>query len=145
MADDDKQPLGAWLIAQVRGGGVHEIPEGTASLPDASDFLDANTVFFKQSGGGKVQAKPLTLPTRDHAETILHLSHLGFHGHVRLPSSPAAARTLKQQLNARLASITEKTNHLARSRTSDESKALDLAGLLQQWMIHGNPAARGKS
>jgi hypothetical protein len=34
--------------------------------------------------------------------------------------------------------------HLARSRTSDERKAADLAGLLQHWMVHGKPHRESK-
>lgn len=45
------------------------------------------------------------------------------------------ARELKTGLTA----CHERANHFAHSRTSDERKAADLAGLLQHWMIHGRP------
>jgi len=139
LADDEKQPLAEWLAAQTSGGKPHVIPEGQASLPDASDMLDANTIFFRQSTGGKAMFRPLPLPSRSHAEIIFTLARLGLHSDVQLPEAENAAHQLNQQLDARLAAIAEKANHLARSRTSDERKAADLAGLLQHWMIHGKP------
>jgi len=66
------------------------------------------------------------------------------HGSIRLPEQESAARELKRLLDSRLEAIAEKANHLARSRTSDESKAADLAGLLQHWMIHGKPQNRAR-
>jgi hypothetical protein len=130
LTDDEKQPLGQWLAAQTTGGKSFAIPEGHASLPDANDFLDPNTVFFRQSTGGKAKPQRLPLPSRSHAETIFMLAQPGLHGSVRLPETENAARDLQQQLDARLAGIAEKADHLARSRTSDERKAADLAGLL---------------
>ncbi|MBI5772339.1 MAG: N-6 DNA methylase [Verrucomicrobia bacterium] len=139
LAADENQPLAEWLAMQATGGKTFTIPEGHASLPDASDFLDASTVFFRQSTSGKAKSEPLHLPTRSHAEIIFTLSQLGLHGNVRLPETEKAAQEFKQLLDARLAAITEKTEHLAGSRTSDEGKITDLAGLLKHWMIHGKP------
>jgi len=36
--------------------------------------------------------------------------------------------------------ISEKADHLAGSRTTDQAKAADISRLLQHWMIHGKPA-----
>jgi len=144
LTDAEKQPFPDWLAAQTTGGKMHVIPEGHASIPDANDFLDANTVFFRQSTGGKAMSKPMPLASRSHAEIIFRLSLLGIHGSVRLPEAESAARELKQLLDARLAAMAEKANHLARSRTSDERKAADLAGLLEHWMIHGKPSREPK-
>ena len=139
LTASEKQPLVQWLEMQTTGAKAHDIPEGHASLADANDFLDANTVFFRQSVGGKSVSQPMRLPSRSHAEIILTLSQLGLSGIVRLPEAGEAARELKQLLDGRLAAITEKVDHLARSRSSDERKIADLAGLLQHWMIHGKP------
>jgi len=139
LTDAEKQPLAEWLALQTTSGKTHTIPEGHASLPDANDFLDANTVFFRQSNSGNSMSQPLPLPSRNHAETIFTLAKLGLHGSVRLPETERAARELKQLLDTRLAAIADKANHLARSRSSDERKAADQAGLLQHWMIHGKP------
>jgi len=139
LSDDEKQPLSEWLAARITGGKSFDIPEGRASLPDANDFLDAHTVFFHHSSGGKGGSRPLSLPSRSHAETVFALSQIGVTGSVRLPQQESDARALKQLLDARLAALAEKANHLARSRTSDERKATDLAGLLQHWMLHGKP------
>ncbi len=137
LTDDEKQPLAEWLAAQVSDGTTLEIPEGRASLPDATDMLDATTVFFRQSITGKTQAKSLPLGSRSLAEIVFRLAQLGLHGPARLPDTEVAARSFATELESRLTSIAEKANHLARSRTSDERKASDLASLLQHWMIHG--------
>ncbi|HWY76745.1 MAG TPA: hypothetical protein VN281_14075 [Verrucomicrobiae bacterium] len=142
LNDAEKQPLAEWFAAQADAGKPHIIPEGRASLPDANDMLDASTVFFRQPTGGKSSIKSLSLRSRSHAEIVFALAELGLHGSVHLPDGENAARELKRQLDARLAEITEKTNHLARSRTSDERKAADVAGLLRHWMIHGKPLNR---
>jgi hypothetical protein len=142
LSDDEKQPLSDWLAARITGGKSFDIPEGRASLPDANDFLDAHTVFFRQSSGSKGESRPLSLPSRSHAETVFALSQIGVTGGISLPELESEARALKQLLDARLAALAEKANHLARSRTSDERKATDLAGLLQHWMLHGKPKHR---
>lgn len=123
----------------VSGGKVYEIPEGHANLPDASDMLDATTVFFRQGNAAKSQAMPLSFPFRCHAEIVFRVAQLGLHGPVRLPELEASTRELKRALDSRLAAVVEKSNHLALSRTNDERKTVDLAGLLQHWMIHGKP------
>ena len=140
LTTDEKQPLAEWLAAQTSGGHPHVIVEGHASLPDASDMLDANTVFFRQQTGGKAATTSLRLPSRCHAETIFTLSQQGLHGRIQLPEAESAARELKQLLDIRLAAMVSQANHLAGSRTSDEKKMADVAGLLQHWMIHGKPS-----
>jgi len=137
----EEQPLAAWLAGQSAGGETHVIPEGNASIPEANDFLDATTVFFRQSASAKSGAKSLRLRSRAHAETIFLLSQLGFRGAIELPSLEAAAAELKHLLDDRLAVLTEKANHLAESRTGDLRAAADLAGLIRHWMIHGRPTA----
>ncbi|MGO8699336.1 MAG: class I SAM-dependent DNA methyltransferase [Limisphaerales bacterium] len=139
LAEAEKQPLAEWLASRTSGGKTFTIPDGQASLPDANDFLDATTVFFRQSAAGKAKAAPMPTPSRSHAEIIHTLAQLNLHGAVRLPETESAARELKELLDARLAAIAERASHLARSRSSDEHKAADLAGLLRHWMIHGRP------
>ena len=89
-------------------------------------------------------AQSLPLPSRSHAEIAFALAQLGLHGNIRLPEGESAARELKQLLDARLTGAAEQANHLARSRTSDEKKVADVAGLLQHWMIHGKPRKEPK-
>jgi methylase of polypeptide subunit release factors len=139
LAAADKQSLTQWLSSRTTGGKPHAIPEGHATLPDSNDFLDANTVFFRQSISGKAVSKPMPLPSRSHAEIVFKLAQLGLHGGIRLPESPGAARELKEHLESRLAGIEAKAGHLAQSRAGDERKAADVAGLLRHWMIHGKP------
>jgi methylase of polypeptide subunit release factors len=139
LAAADKQSLTQWLSSQTTGGKPQTIPEGHATLPESNDFLDANTVFFRQSISGQAVSKPMPLPSRSHAEIVFRLAQLGLHGGIRLPESPSAARELKEHLESRLAAIEAKAGHLAQSRAGDERKAADVAGLLRHWMIHGQP------
>ena len=59
---------------------------------------------------------------------------------------PKAAREL-YAATTRLKALVTKAGELARSRTSDERKAMDLSRLLVHWMINGKPRreTRGKT
>jgi hypothetical protein len=146
LPSSDKQPLVEWIAAQVKTSDVSTVivPEGHASLPDANDMLDANTIFFRQSKGGKAAARPLALPSRAHAEMVFTLMLQNIHGAVPLPKSEKAAHTLQVGLTERLVSLATKANELARSRTGDEKKATELAALLEFWLIHGKPSKEPK-
>jgi hypothetical protein len=43
-----------------------------------------------------------------------------------------------------LKALVTKASELARSRTSDERKAMDLSRLLVHWMINGKPSHQAK-
>jgi hypothetical protein len=144
LEPDEKQPLAEWFVNQAGGGKAQTIPEGKASLPDANDMLDASTVFFRESGGGKAVVQPLAFPSRAHAEIVFTLAQHGLHGRVSLPEKESAAQALKTKLTERLAVIVETANRLAASRTSDDRKISDVSGLLQHWMIHGKPRKERK-
>jgi hypothetical protein len=146
LPDEDKQPLVEWLAAQVKAsdGFTVDVPEGHANLPDANDMLDANTIFFRHSKGGKAGAPPLALPSRAHAEMVFTLARRNFHGVLPLPKSEKAAQTLQAGLKQRLVSLAAKADELARSRTGDEKRATELAALLELWLIHGKPRREPK-
>jgi hypothetical protein len=135
LADDEREPLPAWLARNITAGLTVTIPDGTPELPDASDMFSANTVFFRQSSGNK----QLALPSRAHAELVHRLCGEGFHGDLALPPSEPDATSLIARLSKRLSTLTVKARHLAASRTSDDSRIQDVAGLLRQWMLHGKP------
>jgi hypothetical protein len=139
LPEDEKQPLAEWLTGEVSGGVTVEIPDGQASLPDASDFLDATTIFFRAPNGGKAAVQPVKLPSRAHAE-LVHLAwQQNFRGKIALPKNEKVARTLLNSAQKRLNSLTVTADKLARSRTSDEKKTLDVSRLLLHWMINGKP------
>jgi methylase of polypeptide subunit release factors len=144
LPEDDKQPLEAWLASQVADGLPVNIPEGDARLPDASDFLDASTVFFRPAGAEKAAFKPFQLPSRPHAELVHFAWQQNFHGDVELPKTEKAARELLNRATTRLKVLSAKADELARSRTSDERKAMDLSRLLVHWMINGKPSREAK-
>jgi hypothetical protein len=144
LSPEDKQPLAEWIASETAEGVTVNIPEGHASLPDASDMLDANTVFVRQSTSGKAVVQPVALPSRAHAEMVHLLAQRGLHGAVRLPQTEKAAQSLQASLTARLGAQAAKANELARSRTGDEKRATDLARLLEFWMIHGKPRRESK-
>lgn len=144
LPDEDKQPLVPWIASEVTDILTVNIPEGHASLPDANDMLDANTIFFRQPKGGKAVTQPLALPSRSHAEMIHLLTQHSIYGAVRLPKTEKAAQSLQARLIARLATLAAKANELARSRTGDEKRATELAHLLEFWMTHGKPRRESK-
>ena len=146
LPDEDKQPLVEWLAAQVKAsdGFTVDVPEGHANLPDANDMLDANTIFFRHSKGGKAGAPPLALPSRAHAEMVFTLARRNFHGALPLPKSEKAAQTLQTGLTQRLVALAAKADELARSRTGDEKRATELAALLEFWLVHGKPRREPK-
>ena len=143
LAEADKQPLIQWIAARTGAGTTFDIPEGDPSLPDANDLLDANTVFFRHSHGGKVVSQPFALPSRVHAELVYLLSKRGIHGPVTLPGGQQAAQFLTSEMVARLDAQAAAAAELSRSRTGDEKKAHELANLLRFWMLHGRPARAG--
>jgi hypothetical protein len=144
LPQEDKQPLITWLASELTDSLTVNIPEGHASLPDANDMLDANTIFFRQPKGGKAVAQSLALPSRAHAEMIHLLTHRSIYGVVRLPKTAKDAQNLQAGLTQRLASLAAKADELARSRTGDEKKAMELAALLEFWLIHGKPRREPK-
>jgi hypothetical protein len=139
LPDEEKQPLAPWITSQLSGGTTVNIPEGNASLPDANDFLDPSTVFFRQSQAGRGAAQPLHLPSRAHAEIVYLLSVHSVHGPLPLPATEKAAQALYRDLVKRLDTISATAKELAASRAADEKKAHDISRLLQFWMVHGKP------
>jgi hypothetical protein len=144
LQEDEKQPLAAWMASHVADGLPVNIPESQASLPDASDFLDASTVFFRALGADKSAVKPTPLPSRAHAELLYFAWQQNIRGKVELPKTEKAAQDLLNTASARLKTLTVKANELTRSRTSDERKALDISRLLLHWMINGKPNRQTK-
>ena len=82
--------------------------------------------------------------SRPHAELVHFAWQQNIHGKFALPKTEKAARELFTGATARLNALTTKANELARSRTSDERKALDLSRLLVHWMINGKPSRAAK-
>jgi hypothetical protein len=137
LTEDEKQPLAMWLANQVADGVPVNIPEGEAHLPDASDFWNANTVFFRSPGADKSAFEPLPLRSRLHAELVNFAAQQGIHGEVALPKTANAARELLAAAMERLTKLTAKADELARSRASDERRAKGLSKLLIHWMMNG--------
>jgi hypothetical protein len=65
-------------------------------------------------------------------------------GKMALPKTENDARKLLSGATARLKTLTAKADELARSRASDERKAMDLSRLLVHWMINGKPCREKK-
>jgi hypothetical protein len=144
LAEDEKTPIAAWMAQHVSEGLEFVIPEGTPSLPDASDMLEANTVHFAQGrdSNRRLTIEKLNCPTRGHAELVAHIASLGIHGQIILPSTEKDAVAQFRTLMKRVEQIQERAVELAASRTSDEQRAHDVASLLVAWMIRGKPQTR---
>ena len=140
LPEDYKQPLAAWITAQVTNGVTVRLPEGQASIPDANDFLAATTVFFRTFDGGRTIVQPLELLSRAHAETIYLLSQRDLHGTLQLPKTEKAMQSLQLLIAKHFVTLAAKADELSRSRTGDEKKAMELARLLEFWMVHGKPS-----
>jgi hypothetical protein len=124
---------------------LKRISDHPATLTVSRDFLAASTVFFRQpTAGGKTVVQPLALPSRVHAEIVHLLTQHGFHGALPLPKTEKAAHTLQIQITKRIVGLAAKANELSRSRTSDEKRALELARLLEFWMLRGKPSREAK-
>ena len=61
------------------------------------------------------------------------------HGAVSLPKTEKVARNLHTQITKRLATLAATAKELSGSRTGDEKKAMELARLIEFWMVHGKP------
>ena len=145
LPEDDKQPLAAWLASQIADGLPVNIPESdNCSLPDANDFLDASSVFFHLPGAKEKEAHKISLPSRAHAELVHFAWQQKILGNVTLPKTEKAAHELYHGATARLKALVTQASELARSRTSDERKAMDLSRLLVHWMINGKPSRATK-
>lgn len=140
LTDAERETLRDWLARQPGEALLVHVPEGRASLPDAGDMFSATSVFFKQA----TVTHELALATRQHAELAHALACEGVRGDLRLPVSGAEARALLARLRDRLGTLTARADQLARSRTGDEDRIADLAGLLRRWMIQGKPARTGE-
>jgi hypothetical protein len=134
LTDDENLSIPEWVERNFAHDWQVTIPDANPKLPDAEDMLDAATVFFSTAKGAR--ATRLNCPTRAHAEVVYQLGKLGIRGDISLPNS---AEKLAGDLSRRLSSIDRRVDELARSRSTDESRIEDLAGLLRHWMIHGKP------
>jgi len=140
LPPDDRQPFAAWLASQVADGLPFSIPESDGCrLMDTSDFLDANSVFFSFSGALKKEAHKLALPSRAHAELAYFAWQHKIFGDLMLPKTEKDASSLHAAAASRVKAIIAKADGLARSRTGDERKAMDLSRLIVSWMINGKP------
>lgn len=142
LPEEDRVPLTLWIARNADNGLEVTIPDGTPSLPEASDMFGANTVFFRQ-GKGKATSQ-LALPSRAHAELVRLLASRNIRGSIALPTSAKDATSLLARVTDRLAALTEQAGQLAGRRTGDERRATDLADLLMQWLIHGKPKREGE-
>lgn len=138
LTDDERLPLEKWFSKQSPGGWKIIIPEARPSLPPSDDMLDAETVFF-QPRERNAKATGLSCPSRAHAELVYEIAECRLTGEFSLPDTSDAAFALSRQFRERLEFVQLRADQLARSRTSDESQAADIAGLLRQWMLYGKP------
>lgn len=138
LTDDERSPLEKWLGQQSTGGWTVIIPEARPSLPPSDDMLDAQTVFF-QPRERNAKATSLSCPSRAHAELLYEIASSRLTGEFDLPNTSNAASVLLRQVRERLEFVQLRSDQLARSRTSDEIQAADIAGLLRQWMLYGKP------
>ena len=144
LEEEEKITLSEWLAKQVTSGNEITIPVGKPQLPAATDMFRANSVLFGTSPT-KSGITHLDLPSRAHAELIYLLSTSRLTGNIKLPTNAAQTEKLLSDLRERLSTTQERALQLARSRTSDEARAIELSNLLQLWIMHGKPDRKVKS
>jgi hypothetical protein len=137
LAEEERDPLTAWIKRNAGDGLTVALPEGTPSLPDAGDLFGASTVFFRASKTRDVAQ--VALPTRSHAELAYLLASNGIRGEVLLPAIESEAASLLDRTRDRLRAFRERAESLSRSRTGDEKWVESLVELLCQWFVHGRP------
>ena len=135
LTEAERETLRDWVARQSGDALVVCVPEGKVSLPDAADMFSASTVYFRQAS----VTHELVLASRQHAELAYVLARENVRGDLRLPVTAADAGALLSRLRDRLDTLTARAEQLARSRTGDEDRIADLAGLLRRWMIQGRP------
>jgi hypothetical protein len=111
--------------------------EGTASLRDSTDMFDAASVFFKAGSRAKSETTKIEAESRLHAEMVHELVTDGMRGEILLPANESELRELAQDYALRKKDLGEKFDQLARSRTADEEKILEIVGLLFRWIAVG--------
>jgi hypothetical protein len=138
LTEEERIPLEKWLRQRAHGGWAVIIPDGRPSLPPSDDMLDAQTVFF-QPRERNAKATTVSCPSRVHAELVYEIATCHVPGEFDLPGKSCTASELLGELGERLEFVRLRADQLARSRTSDDGQAADIAGLLRQWMLHGKP------
>ncbi|MBI4026384.1 MAG: N-6 DNA methylase [Verrucomicrobia bacterium] len=144
LGEDEKTPLARWVAQRAAHDLELVVPEGKPSLPEATDLLEADTVYFAQGrdANRKLVVGKLDCPTRPHAELVALLAGQGVHGAIHLPASEKDALALLDLVTQRVQGIQKRAAELAASRTSDAQRVHDLAALLIAWMSRGAPQSR---
>jgi len=78
LTDDELLSIPEWIDRNFAHDWRVTIPDGSPKPPDVDDMLDATTVFFGNTKGGR--ATRLNCPTRAHAEVIYQLGKLRHSG-----------------------------------------------------------------
>ncbi len=110
------------------------IPDGEVRLPDATNFFEANTIYF-----GKKPAVSLVCDSRAEAELISAIAAVGLRRRLAIPDSESACSKLSHQLESRMTEGFAKLEELAQQYAGTDKVREQVAAILKQWFIVGKP------
>jgi hypothetical protein len=108
------------------------IPDGELRLPEATNFFEANTMYF-----GKKPAVSIVCDSRAEAELVCAIARAGLHIEVVIPNSESACRKLSHQLESRMNEGVAKLEELAQQYAGTDKVREQVAAILKQWFIVG--------
>lgn len=129
-----QKPLAEWLGEQLSVGKLVRIPEGEVRLPEATNFFEANTIYF-----GKKPAVSLVCDSRAEAELVSAIARAGLRRRIAIPNTEASCLVLARQLETRLEQGFEKLEELAQQYAGTDKVREQVAAILKQWFIVGRP------
>jgi hypothetical protein len=127
----DTTPLAEWLAQQPGADASVTIPDERPVVVGGS-MTDPNTLFF-----GKRPQIAVDYSSREQAELVALLSHLGISGSARVPDGEVNSLQCKHHVEERLEKARARFQELAASRTSDERIRGELVSLLERWFVLG--------
>jgi hypothetical protein len=129
-----QKPLEEWIGEQVRAGKTIRIPEGEVRLPEATNFFEANTVYF-----GKKPAVSLVCDSRAAAELVSAIARAGLHIELNIPNNESACTKLAHQLESRMNEGFAKLEELAQRYAGTDKVREQVGAMLKEWFIAGKP------
>jgi hypothetical protein len=122
-----------WLASAFSHVTPVEIPEGTSHALGHNDMFHPNAVVFR---AGK-DSRQVDYANPEQAALVAEISHLGFHGEIRVPVSATDCRDCRTQLKNRLAQARSLFASLAASRTGTQSLQDKTIDVLLHWHTQG--------
>jgi hypothetical protein len=129
---EDASPLREWIERFPGANSTVIIPEDRPASVSINPLFAPNRVYF-----GKRYENHMDYQSREQAELVVRLAHLGICGQLKLPENPKLCGRLFDLIDERLRQTRALFEELAKSRTSDDRVRGQVIGLLLQWFMLG--------